>query len=137
NDTYSHLTQGLKILVVEDNETARLILQDILQKLGCQVFAAPNADEALAQLHNLAQQNEVIDLAFVDWKLPDIDGLALTRSIKNQKNLKKIPLVIMITAFGLEILDKHLEDTHELLETVLIKPVTPELIKQTIINVLQ
>ncbi|MDQ2194323.1 MULTISPECIES: PAS domain-containing hybrid sensor histidine kinase/response regulator [unclassified Vibrio] len=137
NDIYSHLTQGLNILVVEDNETARLILQDILQKLGCQVFAAPNADEALAQLHNLAQQNEVIDLAFVDWKLPDMDGLALTRSIKNQKNLKKIPLVIMITAFGLEILDKHLEDTHELLETVLIKPVTPELIKQTIINVLQ
>ncbi|MDE1351034.1 response regulator [Vibrio aestuarianus] len=136
-DIYSHITHGLKILLVEDNETARLILQDTLQRLGCQVFAVPNADKALAQLNHLAQQDEVIDLAFVDWKLPDMDGLALTRAIKNQKNIKKTPLVIMITAFGREILDKHLEATHELLETVLIKPVTPELIKQTIINVLQ
>ncbi len=62
----------LDILVVDDNEDLARNLQDILEEFGYGAFVAASGAEALA----FSEMNS-FDLALLDYKLPDMDGLQL------------------------------------------------------------
>jgi CheY-like chemotaxis protein len=62
-----------QILVVDDEQSNLVLLEKILESLGCKVKLARNAQEALAKV------NDEIDLALVDVIMPEIDGYELTR----------------------------------------------------------
>ncbi|MFK8031607.1 MAG: phosphate regulon transcriptional regulator PhoB [Gammaproteobacteria bacterium] len=80
------------ILVVEDEEAIRQMLHFNLTRAGFDVLSAPTSEAALA---HLAQTTP--SLILVDWMLPDISGLELTRSIKSNSEQRTIP-IIMLTA---------------------------------------
>lgn len=80
------------ILVVEDEEAIRQMLHFNLSRAGFEVLGAPTSTAALA---HLAQTTPALIL--MDWMLPDISGLELTRSIKSNKEQSAIP-IIMLTA---------------------------------------
>jgi AmiR/NasT family two-component response regulator len=65
------------VLMVEDNDINRLILEQILLKLGCGVRHAVNGAEALAVL-----ENEQFDLVLMDVQMPVMDGLTATRTLR-------------------------------------------------------
>jgi len=69
-------TAGL-ILVVEDDPTNQLIVGSMLQNAGYRVLAADDGGHALALLREHA-----FDLVLMDWQMPDMDGLAVTRLIR-------------------------------------------------------
>ncbi|OAG27407.1 hypothetical protein TH606_06980 [Thermodesulfatator autotrophicus] len=81
-----------KILIVEDDQPQAKILGDYLRHKGFEVSCAFSAAEA----KNLLNEN-TFDLAILDWKLPDEDGLALLRWLKQKQPLTQ---VIMLTAFA-------------------------------------
>ena len=91
----------LRILVVDDNATARDILTNMLLSFGLRVDQASNGDEALAILEN-ADEQDSYKLVLMDWKMPGQNGLEITRAIQNDKALCEIPTVIMVTAYGRE-----------------------------------
>lgn len=66
------MTERFNILIVDDNEDLAKNLRDILQELGYRASAAFNGADALA----LCEETP-FDLALLDYKLPDMDGLAL------------------------------------------------------------
>ncbi|MGJ7917132.1 PAS domain S-box protein [Massilia sp. LXY-6] len=68
--------QGKRVLLIEDDAQARELYRDILQAAGYGVAEAPSAAEALDML-----ARERIDVAVVDYSLPDLDGLSLARRI--------------------------------------------------------
>ena len=69
--------QGLKVLVVEDNPTNRLVATRMLCDLGAQVDTAENGAEGVAQARRGAY-----DLIFMDIQMPVMDGVQATREIR-------------------------------------------------------
>lgn len=87
-------TKALNVLVVEDHEDGRAVLQLLLQLLGHQVKAVGSAREALELLHEWQP-----DLALVDIGLPDMDGHELARRLRSQAPDRPFRLVAM-SGFG-------------------------------------
>ena len=83
------------ILVVDDNEDNREILNDLLAGAGYEITQAAAGDEALRLAGEL-----VPDLILMDIQLPGINGLEATRRIKADPRLAHIP-VIAVTSFAL------------------------------------
>jgi DNA-binding NtrC family response regulator len=81
-----------KILVVDDQESMRALLQDMLEVIGYDVTLAEGGEEAL----NIIKGAE-FDLVLSDLNMPGMDGTALLRSIKSSK--PDLPVVI-ITGYG-------------------------------------
>ena len=80
------------ILVVDDEEEARIGLSKLLSVKGYHVFTASNGIEALALL-----RNQPASIIITDIKMPEMDGLTFLREIK-----KLIPTVkvVIITGYG-------------------------------------
>ena len=85
-----------KILVVDDEEDILELLRYNLLREGYNVSCAASGEEAL----RLAQ-SEIPDLLVQDLMLPGIDGLEVTKILKNDSSTKDIPIV-MLTAKGEE-----------------------------------
>ncbi len=85
-----------KILVVDDEEDILELLRFNLSREGYQVSCAASGEEALSLV-----RSEIPGLIVLDLMLPGIDGLEVTRRLKNDPNTKNIPIV-MLTAKGEE-----------------------------------
>jgi len=80
------------ILIDEDEETQRSLLSGLLQKEGYTVEEAGNGANAIDLF-----RTKTIDLVLLDFKLPDMDGLAI---LKGVKEINPEVEIIMITAYG-------------------------------------
>jgi two-component system phosphate regulon response regulator PhoB len=81
-----------RILIVEDEKAIRDMVAFGLRRAGYEVGEAEDCREARARIVDVRP-----DLMLVDWMLPDMSGLELTRSLKRAKDTEEIP-VIMLTA---------------------------------------
>ena len=84
-----------RILIVEDHETNRRILRDLLMSAGYELIEAATGEEgvALADTHRP-------DLILMDIQLPGLDGYEATRQIKENPALSHIP-IIAVTSYAL------------------------------------
>ncbi|WP_027458715.1 ATP-binding protein [Dechloromonas agitata] len=89
---------GARVLMVEDNETNRLILEQILTALGCSVSQATNGQEALDILNRQA-----FDLVLMDVQMPVMDGLTAASLIRQREMAQGLPRrpIIALTANAL------------------------------------
>ncbi|PRY66742.1 signal transduction histidine kinase [Vreelandella songnenensis] len=86
---------GTSLLLVEDNAINRKVATGLLSRLGCDVVCAENGQEALAMANA-----QTVDLIFMDIQLPDMDGLVVTKRLREQSGwLANVPIVAM-TAGG-------------------------------------
>jgi len=81
-----------KILIVEDEQAIRDMIVFHLARAGYEVFAAEDCRSARALI-----ADKQPDLALIDWMLPDMSGLELTRMLKRDKNHEDLS-IIMLTA---------------------------------------
>ncbi|WP_406610105.1 response regulator [Agarivorans sp. JK6] len=70
---------GMKVMLVDDNSTALEVLGNIMRSLGCEVTMASSGEQAL-ELMQQAQGN--YDLAIVDWKMPQLNGVDTCLELK-------------------------------------------------------
>ena len=85
-----------KVLVVEDNELNMKLFHDLLEAHGYQTVQTRYGNEVL----DLARR-ENPDLILMDIQLPEVSGLDVTRWLKADADLRKIP-IIAITAFAMK-----------------------------------
>ena len=85
-------SQKQNILVVEDNENARRLLDTILRSSGYEVTMAPDAEEGLRIL-----ETETIDLVLLDLFLPGADGIQFLR-LRAEMDPDRQPPVIVVSA---------------------------------------
>jgi len=81
-----------KILIVEDEQAIREMTAFHLSRAGYEVLEAQDCGEARALLADNRP-----DLALIDWMLPDMSGLELTRTLKRDKEFEDLA-IIMLTA---------------------------------------
>jgi two-component system phosphate regulon response regulator PhoB len=81
-----------QILVVEDERAIREMVAFGLRRAGFDVAEAEDTREARARMADRRP-----DLVLIDWMLPDMSGLELTRALKKDKETREVP-VIMLTA---------------------------------------
>jgi len=85
-----------KILIVEDNELNMRLFNDLLEAQGYEIIQARQGIEALKLAHM-----HFPDLILMDIQLPEISGLEVTKWIKDDEKLKRIP-IIAVTAFAMK-----------------------------------
>ena len=81
-----------KLLIIDDEERLRKLLSRIMQLEGYEVFEAATAKDGLKKL-----EQETIEVIISDVKLPDINGIELTKKIKANWPASEI---IVLTAYG-------------------------------------
>ncbi|MDR1618530.1 MAG: response regulator, partial [Treponema sp.] len=85
----------LRLLAVDDDKNIREYFADIAGRFGTHCDTAAGGEEALA----LIEQRGEYDLYFVDWKMPGIDGIELSRRIKERgTGLARKAVIIMISS---------------------------------------
>jgi two-component system cell cycle response regulator DivK len=84
------------VLVVEDNELNMKLFHDLLEAHGYNILQTKDGMEAL----RIAREHKP-DLILMDIQLPEVSGLEVTKWIKEDENLKSIP-VIAVTAFAMK-----------------------------------
>jgi signal transduction histidine kinase/DNA-binding response OmpR family regulator len=83
---------NVRVLAVDDEPETRSYFRDIAQRLGLNCDVAADGEDAIVMI-NL---NGGYDIYFIDWKMPGMDGMELTRHIKRSDKNKSV--VIMISA---------------------------------------
>lgn len=90
------LGQGKKVMIVEDNELNMKLFHDLLEAHGVETIQARDGKNVLA----LAREHKP-DLVLMDIQLPEVSGLDITKWLKEDDELKSIP-VIAVTAFAMK-----------------------------------
>ncbi|MCW7753033.1 response regulator [Desulfobotulus sp. H1] len=83
---------GLRALVVDDSDTARAIVAENLRREGLQVSEAEDGQAACDILTDL---NWTMDIVVTDLVMPRMDGIALCREARRQKNLEDTPFIFL------------------------------------------
>ncbi len=87
---------GKTVLIVEDNELNMKLFNDLLEAHGYRTVGTRNGIEAL----DLARQHRP-DLIIMDIQLPEVSGLEVTKWLKDDPDLRLIP-VVAVTAFAMK-----------------------------------
>lgn len=126
------LPNGLRVLLVDDDEINRLVMGKLLKKHGCNVTMAENGIQAVEKF-----KEGKFDLVFMDISMPEMDGYEATRRIldyESKENKKPHTPIIALTAMALK------EDKQRCLDAgmdeYLTKPISSEKIKEKIREIL-
>ncbi len=115
----------VKVLVVDDSITTRMLERNILETHGYEVLVAVDGEDALRQL-----RIHQVDLVISDVQMPRLDGFELLTAIKADPSLRHLPVILLTSCVdrvdrerGLDLgaeayLDKQSFDQDGLLETV-------------------
>src|SRR6266542_3119302 len=89
---------GRRMLLVDDNETNRRILREMLGAEGVQVDEASTAAEGLEALRRSVQKRTPYHLAILDVQMPDMDGFQLATAVRGEPALKGTRLLMLTSA---------------------------------------
>jgi CheY-like chemotaxis protein len=125
-----HNLRAKRILVIDDNEAASIVLIDLLEHMGLEVMAAASGEAALECIQQQAVVGKPFELLLIDWQLSGIDGVETARRIK-ELNIPSAHMV-MVTGY----------DTDSLLplaavigiNQVLLKPVNPAKLAEALMS---
>lgn len=114
---------GMRLLVVDDNSSAREILAGMLEALRFQVDCAESAAEALERLEAARRAGQPYALVIMDWVMPEMDGIEALRTLRRRWPRSAWPRVLMATAYSRDELRAQLRDDEPV--EIIVKPVTP------------
>lgn len=120
------ISQGKTVLVVDDNDRNRLILEKQLQSWQMNCIPASSGFQALEILRRI----NTIDAAIIDMQMPEMDGLMLAKSIREIAAFKKLPLVLL-SSLGRQ---ESKKEDRSLFSAQLSKPVRPSFLFETLLS---
>ncbi|MEI6669774.1 MAG: response regulator [Acidobacteriota bacterium] len=126
--------EGLRILVVDDNASAREILQGLLTSLKFSTTAVRSGAEAIAELEQAQLEHTPYGLVLMDWQMPGMDGLETVRRIHANSKLAPTPAFVMVTAYSRDELLQQAAGVQ--IDGMLAKPVSPPNLLDSILNAL-
>ena len=122
---------GIRALVVDDNAQAREILSDALRGFALRADAVSSGQEAIQALA-AADSQDPYQLVLMDWHMPGMDGLQASAIIRRDPQLKNVPRIVMVTAFGREEVRAQAEQIG--IDAYLMKPVSASVLYDTLME---
>jgi len=116
-------------LIVDDNQSWRDVLSELLKKFSLQVDTAISGNDAIKKI---MAEPEKYDIIFMDWKMPEMDGIETSKIIQKYCNKKRPFTVIMISAYSEEEIIHRAQKNG--IEIFLKKPVNPSLLYNIILD---
>lgn len=110
-----------RILVVDDNPSAREILCSLLEGMGLRFETCEDGRYALETIQKAKDIKDPFKAVFMDWKMPGMDGVATTKALQEAMP-EDCPPIIMVTAYGKEDLMREVGELK--LASSLVKPVS-------------
>jgi CheY-like chemotaxis protein len=110
---------GVNVLVVDDNETNRLILRELLDKLGARVDEASDGQQAIALAARARAQGKPHQMVLLDYRMPAMDGLQVAMHLRHDAG-EAPPLILMLSS---EDLARSRDTILRAIDVYLIKPV--------------
>ena len=124
---------NLRVLIVDDNETNRQILQHQTRAWKMRSGAAMDAAGALAELRSAVAAGDPYQVVLLDMQMPGTNGLTLARSIKAESELAGVRLVLL-SSFGGRINPEELKAAG--IDDCLVKPVKQSLLFDSLATVM-
>ncbi|WP_374439192.1 PAS domain-containing hybrid sensor histidine kinase/response regulator [Pseudomonas panipatensis] len=119
------LGKPLRILVADDNDCAGELMLRTCQAFGWQADVVGGGAFAVERFRQALREGRSYDVVLMDWRMPDLDGLSAARLIRQEARAPTPPMIIMITAYGREILADEQDSPTPPFVDFLTKPVTP------------
>jgi len=117
---------GNRILIVDDNASAREILAAMSAALGLRADTASDGEEALLAVARADAGDAPYRAVLLDWKMPGLDGVECARRLAQREDFRHpTPAVLMLTAFSRDTVRRRLAECGVSVGALLIKPVTP------------
>lgn len=117
--------QGLRVLIVDDNETNQEILHNQVTAWGMSAGIAGNGNQALEMLRGSEHQDKAYDIALLDWHMPGMDGIELARRIRSDRDIDA-PLMVMLSSAAFD--EESARAADEGIASYLTKPVRQSLL---------
>jgi two-component system, chemotaxis family, chemotaxis protein CheY len=119
------------VLIVDDSATMRALIRKVLAISGFEVggcFEGANGREALEIL-----RDNWVDLILSDLHMPEMDGAAFLKVLRDHKLWRSIPVVLITTESRQDVLNPILEQG---VQGYINKPFRPETVRQHLVNIL-
>ena len=123
--------RGKRLLVVDDNASAREIMVAMAAAFGLDVDSAPDGREALILIKTNDERDRPYDLVVIDWRMPHMNGMECVRAMAKVE-LSRPPAVIMATNYGRDEALDYAQRDSVLLNSVLTKPVSSSTLLEAI-----
>ncbi len=91
---------GMHVLVVDDNDTNRHILDKMLTSWGMKPIATPDADAALRVLRQRQASGHPVEVVVTDVHMPGKDGFQLVEELRNTESIADTPVIILTSGAG-------------------------------------
>ena len=115
----------MKVLVVDDFSTMRRIVKNLLKQIGfTSIEEAEDGEQAYAKL-----KDGGYDFVVSDWNMPNLDGLGLLKKVREDSELKELP-ILMVTAEAEK--EKVITAIQAGVNNYVVKPFTGEILREKI-----
>ncbi len=92
--------RGKRILIVDDNETNRRVLGQMLKSWECRYDEASSGEAALRKLKMAFAEKDPFEIGILDMLMPGMNGETLGEKIKAEPDLPEMPILVMLTSVG-------------------------------------
>jgi CheY-like chemotaxis protein len=126
---------ALRTLIVDDNAITRDVLRHMVEAMGWQVDTVASGADAIANVEaRAAEKQPPYEVIFIDWQMPEMDGWEASQNIRKLSTGAAIPIVVMVTAHGRELLSQRSAEEHALINGFLVKPVTASMLFDAVVD---
>jgi signal transduction histidine kinase/DNA-binding NarL/FixJ family response regulator len=132
-DTRTTGDSALQVLIVDDNAVARELLASMALTCGWTADTAADGTSAVALVESrLEAAQPAYDVVFMDWQMPGMDGWETISRLHSLDRQARIPITIMVSAHGREMLSNRPSKEQAMLNGFLVKPVTSSMLADSL-----
>ena len=89
----SSMETRMRVLVIDDSRTVRIIIRQALAEAGLNVIEAANGRDGLDQL----RAHDDVELVLVDWNMPEMNGLEFVQAVRAERSYDPVRIMMVTT----------------------------------------
>ena len=126
--------KGLRVMVVDDNESARRVMDNYLTDFSFETILVSSGEEAVYEFESSVSKGDRVDLILMDLRMDGMDGIETWKLIRERAGKEEAPpKIIMVTAYGREDIVERAKK--EGIEAILMKPVSQSVLFDNILEI--